>query len=321
MNVGESRRMAEPRRKSAPASFFAGSCSGIVTALALQPLEVVKTNLQANSKIEGGFRGMRTVMKDVVRRGGVRALWGGATPAALRVGLGVGLYFCVLESAAAEVRRRWPDTGEQHPWTRAAVMMALGSGSRNCAAVLLCPVTVIKTRMEHSAAQGVRYKSMLGAAESIVRTGGGVRALYAGLGMTLLRDVPYSGLYLALYTHLRDSAAQSGVEGLDRSSPAVTLTAGALAGALATLATHPPDVLRARRQLQSRAYPVRGAADTGLPTTLAGVIKHEGYRGLYRGSLPRVLRRSAQQALTWTLYEQLASAYERTFERPPATSL
>jgi solute carrier family 25 protein 38 len=58
--------------------------------------------------------------------------------------------------------------------------------------------------------------------------------------------------------------------------------------------THPPDVLRTRIQLRS------------VNVTFASVVADEGIRALWVGSLPRIARRTLQQAMTWSLYEYVA---------------
>ena len=74
-----------------------------------------------------------------------------------------------------------------------------------------------------------------------------------------------------------------------------TLIAGAVAGGIATFATHPPDVLRTRAQL-------------GGAASLAKLVKEEGVRALWVGSTPRIARRTLQQAVTWSLFEHIATA-------------
>ncbi|CAI5477673.1 unnamed protein product [Closterium sp. Yama58-4] len=76
-----------------------------------------------------------------------------------------------------------------------------------------------------------------------------------------------------------------------------TMAAGAAAGALATILTHPPDVVRTHLQLATLH------ATPGKPLTMLGatsaIYKSQGLPGFFRGVVPRVLKRSMQQALTW----------------------
>ena len=79
----------------------------------------------------------------------------------------------------------------------------------------------------------------------------GLRGLSCGLAPTLIRDAPYSGLYLMFYTQLKrrvggallDEDAGATVAG------AVNFSCGLSAGFLASLVTHPADVVKTRMQL------------------------------------------------------------------------
>ncbi|CAI7832955.1 unnamed protein product [Closterium sp. NIES-53] len=67
----------------------------------------------------------------------------------------------------------------------------------------------------------------------------------------------------------------------------------------------PPGQVRTHLQLATlRATP-------GKPLTMLGatsaIYKSQGLPGFFRGVVPRVLKRSMQQALTWTLFERLSS--------------
>jgi len=86
-----------------------------------------------------------------------------------------------------------------------------------------------------------------------------------------------------------------------QASPGLSFLAGAAAGSVATLVTHPPDVLRTRCQLRRASQ-----AMAGLPAvTLKGILRQEGVLALFSGIAPRIARRTLQQAITWTMFEAL----------------
>jgi len=127
-----------------------------------------------------------------------------------------------------------------------------------------------------------------------VRAEGG-RGLVRGLAPTLARDVPFSGLYLALYETLK----ASNPAWLAAASPAAShLLAGLGAGALASLVTHPADVVKTRMQLA-------GAVTPGVVATVAATYRQAGARGFLVGLGARLVRRTAMAAMAWTVYEKM----------------
>jgi len=132
--------------------------------------------------------------------------------------------------------------------------------SRSIAGVLLIPGTVVKTRYE----SGVFvYKSITDAIRHTYRYEG-VRGLTSGLMPTLMRDVPFSGLYYMFYTQLKAVAFPMVQGGKDSttvetkkssvvSTSVVTFLCGINAGLLASAVTQPMDVvsggLRGKRRL------------------------------------------------------------------------
>ena len=80
----------------------------------------------------------------------------------------------------------------------------------------------------------------------IKRTEGGFRALYRGLGPTLLGVAPYVGLNFAVYEHLRKLITP---EGQKNPTHAGKLIVGGISGAIAQACTYPADVLRRRFQV------------------------------------------------------------------------
>ena len=109
--------------------------------------------------------------------------------------------------------------------------LVVGGLTRIAAGTLLIPVTVVKTRWEARGAD--RQEGLAKALRGLAR-GEGLKGLAAGLVPTLLRDAPYSGLYLASFTTLRNllPAQESAVQG-DR------VAAALLAGLAATTMVEP----------------------------------------------------------------------------------
>ena len=296
---GKTRRAWDPARKasSGPSkgttSFIAGSSAGLVSALALQPFEVIKTRMQAHRLRAGSLpKGMFATAGCVVREEGVRSLWAGVSASCVRTAAGAGLYFLLLERVTRELNERFPMGKDASSTAVGARTFAVGAASRSLAATLLCPVTVVKTRMEYASMSGAKYAGVTNALWTIGRNEG-ARGLFSGLGSTLLRDAPFSGLNLVMYTQTRAMMSAAAEAQGREMTPLDTLVAGAIAGGFATFATHPPDVLRTRAQL-------KGA------TSFRRILAEEGMRALWVGSTPRIARRTLQQALTWSLYEYVA---------------
>ena len=80
---------------------------------------------------------------------------------------------------------------------------------------------------------------------------------------------------------------------------AVNFSSSMVAAVGATLVTQPLDVVRTRMQL-SLASPASTLA------VLGSIVRTDGWRSLFVGSVPRSVKRTLQTALVWTIYEELS---------------
>lgn len=137
----------------------------------------------------------------------------------------------------------------------------------------------------------------------IMREEGGIRGLYRGLVTTAVGVAPYVGINFAAYEFLRGVITPPGKSGVVRK-----LTCGALAGkccvgypravcsldepgSISQTLTYPFDVLRRKMQVTGMKSGALGIKYTGALDALRGIIRTEGFRGLYRGLWPN-LRKS-----------------------------
>jgi len=264
-------------------SFIAGSFSGTCSTVLFQPLDLVKTRLQ-KSVIRTNL-GMVGEMANVVRQERIIGLWHGLVPSMSRTVPGIGLHFTGLHWLQSTFGSEKPKPLES---------MIIGATARANAAILLLPITVMKTRYESGE---FRYRSLAQGLHSTYSKEG-IRALYSGLAPTLFRDVPYSALYYMLFTQFKEISSVTS----SNHAMYINFTNGIMAGFLASLITQPADVIKTYAQLYPKKY-------GRIKTTAIFIYKEWGMYGFLRGLLPRTLRRSLMSAMAWTFYEEFARAY------------
>nr|XP_056713546.1 mitochondrial glycine transporter [Euleptes europaea] len=269
-------------------AFVCGSISGTCSTLLFQPLDLLKTRLQTlQPSVNGSGRvGMVSLLFKVVRTESILGLWKGVSPSFARCIPGVGIYFSTLYMIKQQLLLdRSPTAFESG---------LLGATSRTVAVVCMLPVTVVKTRYE-SGRYG--YESVHGALRNIYRSEG-VHGLFSGLTATLLRDAPFSGIYLMFYTQTKKIVPYDQLD--PALTPLVNFGCGTFAGILASLATQPADVIKTHIQLSSEKHHRTGEA-------ISFIFRDYGLAGFFRGAVPRALRRTLMAAMAWTVYEQMMS--------------
>jgi solute carrier family 25 protein 38 len=283
----------------------------------------------------GGSTGLGATAASLLREEGVAGLWKGLNATVIRVFFGAGIYFVAL-TAIADALGAKSVVGVSGAGGGAGVSSTSGGGgggggdarqflagmlARSFATTIMTPVAVVKTRREWAslraaAAPGGAPRGTLAAIAHIARSEGAA-SLYSGILPTLARDAPFSGLYFAFFTRLRDAlepppaSSALGAGGgsgtlawLLAGAPASarTFAAGLAAGAFATLLTHPADVLKTRLQIRS----AKGRFVDGrvLLDELSALLRAEGPRGLLVGAGARIAKRALSSAFTWTLYDE-----------------
>lgn len=128
---------------------------------------------------------------------------------------------------------------------------------------------------------------------------GGVRALYQGLGPTLMGVAPYVALNFQSYEVLR---AYFTPPGENSPSGVHKLACGALAGTIAQTFTYPLDVLRRRMQVNGLSD-MLGYKYRNTWHAATEIVKNEGVRGLYKGMIPNYLKVAPAIGVSFYTYE------------------
>jgi solute carrier family 25 protein 38 len=180
----------------------------------------------ASSRALSEFR-VWNALTTIYRSDGVLSLWRGVAPSLARVGLGSGTYFLSLsELQRITAGYRGNSNAQIHVHN-----FLIGAAARMVASTVVAPITVLKTRLE--AADAVK-RSGFDITRDILKQNP-LRSSFKGLAPTLWRDAPYSGLYVTLYTHIRNVLPDIATGNIP--SPLINFTSGALAGLMATVVT------------------------------------------------------------------------------------
>ncbi|KAI7835819.1 hypothetical protein COHA_010286 [Chlorella ohadii] len=165
------------------------------------------------------------------------------------------------------------------------------------------PLDVLKIRFQvqlEPIAAGVKtshYTSMRQALVTIVKEEG-IKGLWRGTVPGQLLTVPYTAVQFVALQQCRALARQYGLADSPRWQSAVPFVSGALAGAAATVASYPFDLLRTTLAAQGEP-PVYAT----MTDAARGIVRQHGVRGLYRGLGVTVLEIMPYAALQFGLYD------------------
>ncbi|KAK9822412.1 hypothetical protein WJX74_003136 [Apatococcus lobatus] len=182
---------ADPEKTSLLRNIAAGSWSGAMAAAASNPMDLVKTQLQAQ---DSPFRSTSQVLKHVIKTDGVAGLWNGTTPSMTRA--------AVLTAAQCatydEVKQAWmrlTSWDDAFP-THLASSLATGLVTTT----ITSPVDVVKTHMFMGGAH--KGQNVLQCAAAIVKRNG-PKGLLRGWTAQYIRLGPQTTVIFVVMEPLR----------------------------------------------------------------------------------------------------------------------
>jgi len=179
-------------------------------------------------------------------------------------------------------------------WFKNLLLFRLGG---TVAAIVTCPLEVIKTRLQSSAPvfqpvalnvrpiigaynfnggaydASARPTGIIGCLRHMVRTEG-IKSLYKGIGPNIFGVAPARGIYFAVYAKTTKGLTRSGY--VDKDSSILHMCGGASAGFVTHTVTSPIWFVKTRLQLNSQSK-------YGMYRCIRNVYKMDGIKGFYRG--------------------------------------
>jgi len=295
----------------------AGVCASLFARTVTCPLDVVKIRMQMADSSSGHETRALQVARGLLAEEGARALFRGNS-----AGLALYAAYGAVQFPAYAAARQYA-TGSGLSATAGSLVAGCGAGA--VATALTYPLDLARTRL---ACQGVPrvHAHMTDVLVDAWRSGG-PRALFAGLGPTLVQIIPAAGISFAVYeaSHAAGAAlAGKGADGaggggaltggsaraMRRERPLLSVAlasgAGVVSGVVSKLAVMPLDTVR--RRLQSRGMGQRAAgvapvAESGAVDVARGIVRREGALALWRGSGPAVLKAALGAWATFAAFD------------------
>ncbi|KAG5982350.1 hypothetical protein E4U55_002016 [Claviceps digitariae] len=314
-----------------PGYFLAGAIAGGVSRTATAPLDRLKVYLLVNTsssssgstvaaaavKQSGSVatgkiasRPIRDAVKDLFRNGGVRSFFAGNGLNVIKIMPETAIKFGSYEAAKRALANfeGHGDPRQISPYSKFTAGGVAGMIAQFC----VYPLDTLKFRLQCETVKGGLTGSALVRQTAVkMYADGGVRACYRGVTMGLVGMFPYSAIDMGMFELLKKSyqsyyARSTGCHE-DDIAPGNVATGfiGATSGAIGATVVYPLNVVRTR--LQTQGTVMHQATYTGIWDVTQKTIQKEGFRGLYKGLTPNLLKVAPALSITWIVYENSKS--------------
>lgn len=311
--------------------FLAGAVSGGVSRTITAPLDRLKVFLLVNTTTKP------TVALDAAKHGNplaaiknaggpildaVGTLWKTGGFRTFFAGNGLNVVKIMPESAirfgSYEASKRFLAAYEGHgdPSQISTVSKFVAGGMGGMAAQFcVYPIDTLKFRLQCETVEGgLKGNALLVQTAKNMLKEGVFRSAYRGLGLGLVGMFPYSAIDIGTFEFLKKSYTRTkakyyGIHEEDATPGNVATAAlGATSGALGASIVYPLNVLRTRLQTQGTA--MHPPTYTGIMDVARKTVRNEGFRGLYKGLTPNLLKVAPALSITWVCYENMKKLLE-----------
>ncbi|XP_050544726.1 probable mitochondrial glutathione transporter SLC25A40 isoform X2 [Daktulosphaira vitifoliae] len=249
------------------------------------------------------FNGTIDAFRQIIRNEGVQSLWSGLSPTLILALPATIVYFVSYEQIRCFIFDVVKPFYSQNIDENQLLWISAVSGctARLGAATSVSPLELIRTKMQ---SKKLSYLEIHEALKSLLHYHG-IKGLWKGLGSTLLRDVPFSGLYWITYEKIKLMSGKP-------TTFMYNFFAGSIAGAFAAAVTTPFDVVKTIRQIDLAEKEIIAEPPGKVPNwtvkTVIDIYHSNGVRAVFSGIVPRIIKVAPACAIMVSTFE-----YGKTF--------
>ncbi|XP_011145143.1 mitochondrial 2-oxodicarboxylate carrier isoform X2 [Harpegnathos saltator] len=269
--------------KEAIIQIGAGGSAGFIEVCIMHPMDLVKTRFQLQVKTTkldpSYYTGIYDCMNKMYKTEGLPAFWKGILPP------------IIVETPKRAVK----------------TFSCAGFFAGVTEAILVNPFEVVKIKLQSNRKHIKESPSTFAVTREIVsKYGFGSNGLNKGLSATIMRNAVFNSFYFGFYHSVKEyipTRKEPWLEFLTK------VTIGFVSGTVASCLNIPFDVAKSRIQGSQDNTQYRGTLNT-----MCTVYKTEGFRALYKGLLPKVLRLGPGGAIMLVVYDYMHAYLTRKFK-------
>ncbi|BFZ62584.1 hypothetical protein YB2330_003685 [Saitoella coloradoensis] len=303
--------------------FLAGGIAGAVSRTCTAPFDRLKVYLIASTgprktatsalkkaklgkAMRRAFEPMAQAVKDIYRAGGARSFF---------VGNGLNVVKIFPESAikfgSFEAAKRFAASVEGTDVNNISSLARFMSGGIAGAVsqISVYPIDTLKFRVQCETTKHTKPKGN----ELLIRTAkkmwsqNGIAGFYRGLPLGMVGIFPYASIDLGLFEgmkryYIKQTAKRLGCDEHEvKANNMMVLAIGACSGSIGATLVYPLNLLRTRLQAQGTAS--HPQTYDGLIDVTRKTLQKEGYKGLYRGLAPNLMKVAPSVSISYMVYE------------------
>ncbi|XP_012221910.1 mitochondrial 2-oxodicarboxylate carrier isoform X1 [Linepithema humile] len=279
--------------KAAVIQIGAGGSAGFVEVCIMHPMDLVKTRFQLQVKTMNldplYYTGIRDCMTKMYKTEGVRAFWKGILPPIIVETPKRAVKFFTFEQY-----KQFFLFGSSAPTPLTFSCAGFFAGVTE--AILVNPFEVVKVKLQSNRKHIKESPSTFAVTKEIVSKYG-LNGLNKGLSATIMRNAVFNSFYFGFYHSVKGYIPVKEEPWLEFLTK---VAIGFVSGTVASCLNIPFDVAKSRIQGSQD-----GTQYKGTIKTMHIVYKREGFKALYKGLVPKVLRLGPGGAIMLVVYDYM----------------